>query len=402
MGEKGLTGGLVDFARRQPAVVVIVIVLVGLYLSKASSGASTRAVLVPGVDFPAPSLLTRNRTTYAVGVDPRTPDTISLLSSRDRRSWTTQPDALTAPPVWADAGGGLGPAAIGAFDGSYVLYYTTTWRELGLRCISAAASAHLDEPFVDTSLSPFVCQTDDGGSTDPSPFVDDAGHAYLAWSSPGRSGGAGPTLWAQRLRSDGLVLTGEPAVLLRPSLPWQQKRVASPSMIVEGGRDHLVYSAAPELNGRQVVASASCAGPLGPCHPAPKPMLTGGKVGFGPGGAHAFADSRHRWWLGLHSWDSPPADAYLPTGRFVVVPLRLRDDELSVQVKSLTQGRVRPPEQHDSHPRDHETRNHETRDHETRRDETRDQETRDRGDHARERNTTDSGGHAGPGTAAGG
>ncbi len=387
MGEKGLTGGLVDFARRQPAVVVIVIVIAGLYLSKASSGASTRAILVPGVDFPAPSLLTRNRTTYAVGVDPRTPGTISLLSSRDRRSWTTQPDALKAPPDWADPGGGLGPAAIGAFDGSYVLYYTTIWHELGIRCISAATSEHLDEPFVDTSQAPFVCQTADGGSTDPSPFVDDAGRAYLAWSSPGRPGGAGPTLWAQRLRSDGLVLTGEPAVLLRPSLPWQQKRVASPSMIVEQGRDHLVYSAAPELNGRQVVASASCTGPLGPCRPAPKPMLTGGKVGFGPGGAHAFTDSRHRWWLGLHGWDSPPAGAYLPTGRFVVVPLRVRDDGLSVQVKSLTQGRVRPPEQHGSHPRDHETRRH---------------ETRDRGDHAREQDAADSGAHAGPGTAAGG
>ncbi|WP_261575092.1 family 43 glycosylhydrolase [Frankia gtarii] len=387
MGEKGLTGGLVDFARRQPAVVVIAIVLVGLYLSKASSGASTRAVLVPGVDFPAPTLLTRNRTAYAVGVDPRFPDTISLLSSRDRRSWTTEPDALTAQPGWADPGGGLGPAAIGAFEGSYVLYYTTTVRGLGIRCISAATSDDLDEPFMDTSLAPFVCQTAAGGSTDPSPFVDDVGHAYLTWSSPGRPGGAGPTLWAQRLRSDGLVLTGEPAVLLRPSVPWQQKRVASPSMIVEDGRYHLVYSAAPELNGRQVVAGASCTGPLGPCKPAPKPMLTGGKVGFGPGGAHAFADSRHRWWLGLHSWDSPPAGSYLPTGRFVVVPLHVRDDGLSVQVNSVTQGRVRPPERHDSHPRDHETRDH---------------ETRDQDDHARKQNATDSGGHTGPGTAAGG
>jgi hypothetical protein len=344
MGEQGLTGGLIDYARRQPAVVIIVLVLVGLYASRAGSSASTRAVVVANVDFPAPSLLTRNRTTYVVGVDPRASTRIGLLSSRDRRSWTVQPDALRAPPPWAEPGGGLGPAAIGVFDGSYVLYYTAVVRGLGIRCVSAATSKHLDEPFVDTSLAPFVCQTADGGSTDPSPFVDAAGRPYLAWSSPGRAGGPGPTLWAQRLRSDGLVLTGDSAALLRPSRPWQHNRVASPSMIVDDGRYHLLFSAAPELNDRQVVADASCTSPLGPCQSADKPMLTGGKVGFGPGGAHAFTDARNRWWLGLHSWDTPPGGAYLPAGRFVLVPLKVRDDRVSVQVESVVQGQARPPE----------------------------------------------------------
>ncbi len=343
MGEKGLAGGLMDYARRQPAVVIIVMVLVGLYASKAGSAASTRAIAVADVDFPAPSLLTQDRTTYVVGVDPRAPTRIGLLSSRDRRSWTVQPDALAAPPPWAEPGGGLGPAAIGAFGDSFVLYYTAQVRGLGLRCVSAATTKDLEEPFVDTSLAPFVCQTGDGGSTSPSPYVDTAGRHYLAWSSPGRPGGPGPALWAQRLRSDGLVLTGEPAVLLRPGRGWQQNRVAGPSMITDDGKYHLIYSAAPDLNGRQVVGDAMCVSPLGPCTAADKPILTGGKVGFGPGGAHAFTDARDRWWLGLHSWDAAPGGAYQPAGRFVVAPLKLHDDHVSVQVKSLTQGQVRPP-----------------------------------------------------------
>ncbi|CAO5246077.1 family 43 glycosylhydrolase [Frankia sp. AgKG'84/4] len=351
MGEKGLAGGLMDYARRQPAVVIIVMVLVGLYASKAGSAASTRAIAVADVDFPAPSLLTHDRTTYVVGVDPRAPTRIGLLSSRDRRSWTVQPDALAAPPPWAEPGGGLGPAAIGAFGDSFVLYYTAQVRGLGLRCVSAATTKDLEEPFVDTSLAPFVCQTGDGGSTSPSPFVDAAGRHYLAWSSPGRPGGPGPALWAQRLRSDGLVLTGEPAVLLRPGRDWQQKRVAGPSMITDDGNYHLIYSAAPDLNGRQVVGDAMCVSPLGPCTAADKPILTGGKVGFGPGGAHAFTDARDRWWLGLHSWDAAPGGAYQPAGRFVVAPLKLHDDHVSVQVKSLTQGQVRPPE-HSRHNKD--------------------------------------------------
>ncbi|SNQ46476.1 conserved hypothetical protein [Frankia canadensis] len=362
MGEKGLTHGLIDYARRQPAVVIIVLVLVGLYASKAGSATSSRAVIVPNLDFPAPSLLTRDRTTYVVGVDPRAPDTIRLLTSRERRSWSVASGGLTAPPAWADSGGGLGPAAIGVFDGSYVLYYTAQVRGLGVRCVSAATSKHLDEPFVDTSLAPFVCQPAEGGSTDPSPFLDEAGRPYLAWSSPGQTAGAAPTLWAQRLRPDGLVLTGDPAVLLRPSLDWQQKRVASPSMISKDGHYHLVYSAAPELNDRQVVAAAECASPLGPCTAADKPLLTGGKIGSGPGGAHAFADARNRWWLGLHSWDAPPGGAYLPAGRLAVVPLKIRDGGVSTHVGSTTLGQVRTPEQHGTSGQDGDERDGRERD----------------------------------------
>ncbi|CAO5180858.1 Beta-xylosidase [Frankia sp. AiPs1] len=347
MGEKGLTGGLVDFARRQPAVVVLVLVIVGLYVSRSVSAQTTKAVIVPNVDFPAPALVTYNRTTFAVGVDPRSPDTIQLLSSRDRRSWTARASALASPPAWADPSRGLGPAAIGVFDGSFVLYYTATVRGLGLRCVSAATSKDLDEQFEDTSLAPFVCQTAEGGSTDPSPFVDTAGRPYLAWSSPGRPGGSGSTLWAQPLRSDGLVLTGEPAVLLRPSLPWQAGRVASPSVLGDHRHYHLVYTAAPELNARQVVADASCQSPLGPCRAAESPLLTGTTVGSGPGGAHAFADARDRWWLGLHSWDSAPTGAYTPAGQFVVAPLKVHDGKVTVPVTSTVRGRLRPAERHD-------------------------------------------------------
>jgi len=361
MGDKGLTGGLIDYARRQPAVVIVVLVLVGLYLSKSGSASSSRAVLVPNLDFPAPSLLVRDRSTYVVGVDPRAPETIRVLSSRDRRSWTVTSGGLRALPGWADPGGGLGPAAIGVFDDSYVLYYTAQVRGLDVRCVSAATSRHLDEPFVDTSLAPFVCQPAEGGSTDPSPFVDASGRPYLAWSSPGRAVGPVPTLWAQPLRRDGLVLTGDPAVLLRPSLGWQQKRVASPSMISKVGHNTLVYSAAPELNDRQVVATAQCTTPLGPCRAADRPMLTGGAIGSGPGGAHAFADTRDHWWLGLHSWDAPPGGSYLPAGRLAVVPLKIHDGEVFAHVTSTMPGQVRTPQRHD-HGGDRYDFNHEHRD----------------------------------------
>ncbi|ABD13326.1 hypothetical protein ThrDRAFT_00600 [Frankia casuarinae] len=366
-GEKGagLAQGLIDFVRRQPAVVVIIIVLGGLYLARSGPGPGSRAVLVPGIEFSAPSLITRNRTTYAFGVDPDSPGTVDVLSSRDRRSWTIEPAALRALPPWADPAGGLGPAAVGAFGHGFVMYYATAVRGLGVRCISAATADSADGPFVDTSLAPFICQTADGGSSDPSPFVDEAGRAYLAWASPGAGGGsdrnhgAPPTLWAARLRSDGLVLTGEPAVMLRPSLSWQQGRISAPSMISARGRHHLLYSAASSLGGRQVVATASCKGPLGPCLPAGEPMLTGGKVGFGPSGAHAFTDARDRWWVGLHSWDSRPDGVYLPIGRFVVAPLDVTRDAVTLHVDSLVRGRVLDPDERD--PPHERRRQHEDR-----------------------------------------
>lgn len=346
--DAGGTHGLIDFARRRPAVVLVVVVLGGLYFAGQAKHAATTAVLIPGVDLGDPSLITDGRTTYAYGTDPSSPRAVQVLSSRDRKSWKILPNALPRLPDWAEPeNGGVGSAAVAAFGDGFVMYYTSTVRGLGIRCISAATAPSADGPFRDTSLAPFICQTADGGSAEPAPFTDAAGHAYLAWSSPGSGPGAVPTLWAQRLRSDGLVLTGDPGVLLRPSLPWQVGRIGDPSMIAADGRFDLLYSAAPPTTDRRAVASAVCDGPTGPCKPADKPLLTSGTVGSGPGAAHAFTDSRDRWWVGLHSWDSQPAGGSLPTGRFVIAPLDVGKDGVGLRIDSLSRGRVRSPDEED-------------------------------------------------------
>ena len=63
-------------------------------------------------------------------------------------------------------------------------------------------------PTSTTRTRPLVCQADQGGSIDASPFRDDDGSLHLLWKNDGNAVGLDTWIWSQPLSADGVTLTG--------------------------------------------------------------------------------------------------------------------------------------------------------------------------------------------------
>ena len=103
-------------------------------------------------------------------------------------------DALPQLPEWAAQGLTWAPSIL-QHGSTFVLYNTARYAEVGLQCISRAVSDSPESPFTDDSTVPFICQTELGGSIDPSPFIDIDGKAYLLWKNDGNCCGKPVNIW---------------------------------------------------------------------------------------------------------------------------------------------------------------------------------------------------------------
>ncbi len=199
------------------------------------------------------------------------------------------------------------PEVLGAPNGTYVLYYTAQSLDPPAQCLGRAVSRSPEGPFVDRSRRPFVCQHDEGGSIDASPFADADGTLYLLWKNDGNCCGFETYIYAQRLSRDGLRLTGKPARLVEQDAPWEGSLVEAPTLWKEGARYYLFFSANDFGSERYAVGYATCRRPLGPCEDAPdNPILETACDAVGPGHQSIVRDDDGETWLVYHAW---PPDA---------------------------------------------------------------------------------------------
>ena len=77
------------------------------------------------------------------------------------------------------------------------------------QAIGVAVSDRPAGPFHPAGDGPLVCQIGEGGSIDPSTFVDRTGTRYLVWKNDGNSCGRPTWVTIQPLSADGLALAGE-------------------------------------------------------------------------------------------------------------------------------------------------------------------------------------------------
>ena len=103
------------------------------------------------------------------------PGNVQVLRSRDLVRWKKGKDAMPKVGAWAYPQRTWAPEVLDVGDGTYVLYYTGLSNQLGRQCVGRAVARSPGGPFVDRWSEPLVCQTDEGGSIDPSPFRDDDG-----------------------------------------------------------------------------------------------------------------------------------------------------------------------------------------------------------------------------------
>jgi beta-xylosidase len=260
-------------------------------------------------DFPDPFVFRAGAFWYAMSTQ-RGLAKVPVIRSTDLVHWEDRGDALPALPRWSHFGAVWAPSVLAAGAAGFVLYYATPDEASGLQCISYAVSALPDGPYVDTSSGPLVCQTDRGGSIDPSPFRDADGRPWLVWKSEGTLDGEPTRIWSQPLSEDGRGLFGQPTELLSTAQAWEQPIVEAPSMARIGGTFHLFYSGNRWETSAYGVGHARCDGPAGPCHrTAPSPVLAAHPSEAGAGSGEVFFDVDGSPKLAYHAWD-PSAVGY--------------------------------------------------------------------------------------------
>jgi beta-xylosidase len=229
---------------------------------------------------------------------------VPVLTSPDLVDWTEAADALPELPAWADAGKTWAPEAIELAPDRYLLYYTVAGRESGRQCVGRAVATAPRGPYRDDSAGPLVCQAEQGGSIDASPFRDADGTLWLLWKNDGNAVGVDTWLWSQRLSADGLTLVGEPTRLLKQTEPWEGTLIEGPFFHRHDGKLLLFFAANAYDKDTYAEGYAVCEGPTGPCVKAPEnPILKTNDAASGPGHA-AMVEKDGRTWLLYHAW--PP------------------------------------------------------------------------------------------------
>jgi beta-xylosidase len=259
---------------------------------------------VHDVDFPDPFVLRTSDgyvafATNAAGVN------VQVARSVDLWTWQAGADALPVLPAWAEAGNTWAPTVLPRGDG-YVLYVTVREPRSRRQAITVAWSERPEGPYRDTSREPLVFQEQQGGSIDPSPFVDDTGdgEAYLLWKCDANALNRRSSLWAQRLAGDGRSLVGRPYRLLEHDAAWERPLIEAPALVAHEGRYYLFYSANWWESDRYGIGYAVAGSVLGPYRKVTtrRPWFASDAGVSGPGGQEFVAGPDGRLRMAYHGW----------------------------------------------------------------------------------------------------
>ncbi|MGH9838210.1 MAG: family 43 glycosylhydrolase [Blastocatellia bacterium] len=261
-------------------------------------------------DFPDPFVLRVCNNYFAFSTNARG-ENIPVIKSNNLAHWEKVGDALPRLSSWAAPNRSLtwAPSVIQRGD-KFVMYYTAHHIATRRQCIGRAISNRPEGPYVDDSSAPFVCQTNLGGSIDPSPFLDGDGKLYLLWKNDGNCCGQSAGIWIQQLSDDGLALVGQYTELLRHDQSWESPLIEGPAMLKEGGRYYLFYSANKYESEDYAVGYATSRFINGPfSKPQYTPILAKNEIAKGPGGQEFFTDADGKRWMAYHAW-KPGAVGY--------------------------------------------------------------------------------------------
>jgi beta-xylosidase len=259
-------------------------------------------------DFPDPDTLKVGDTYYAYATgNAEAQASVQAARSRDLVHWDMLPDAMPDFPQWAEHDRGLvwAPEVTTSADGkTYLLYFVARVAGTSRQCIGMAASAKPEGPFESPAPKPLICQEDQGGSIDPSSFVDEDGTRYLLWKNDGNCCGQATWIYIQKISSDGRMLEGEPARLITADQRWEGALVEAPTLWKHAGKYYLFYSANDYSTPNYAVGYAVADSPLGPYQKPAKPLLVSDlkNAVVGPGGQDIAVDKDGETWMVYHTW----------------------------------------------------------------------------------------------------
>lgn len=253
-------------------------------------------------NFPDPQILAREDGGYMAIATNGNGQNVQRLDSQDMVTWEQGADVLPSLPQWSYPGKVWAPEIIRWTDGTYRLYYTTRSPDPEVQCISVASSAALEGPYEDVSAEPMICETEEGGSIDQSPFIASDGSAWLYWKNDGNAIGVDTWIRVQQLTDDGLGVTGEITDLLQQDLPWEEELVEGPVVVEIDGLFHMFYSGNGYWSSNYAVGHATAPSPTGPFTKSGDPVLVANDVASGPGHNHLI-EVEGQWWTVYHAWE---------------------------------------------------------------------------------------------------
>ncbi len=257
-------------------------------------------------DFADPFVLVDDGEYYAYATN-AIGKNIQVARSTDLVKWQVLNDALPALPGWAKLGGSLVWAPeVAKIGDTYLMYYTARDKESDRQCVGVATSDKPEGRFRDTNDKPFVCQAQEGGTIDASPFFDE-GKWYLLFKNDGNCCSIPTHLYVQEMAPDGLSLLGEPTRLVRNDKAWEGRVVEAPTMWKHEGKYYLFFSANDYAGPPYAVGYATCETAMGPCQDAPEnPILKSTRTKppvIGPGHQTIILDDDGDTWLVYHAWE---------------------------------------------------------------------------------------------------
>lgn len=252
-------------------------------------------------NFPDPQILPDPDGGYvAIATNGNTMN-IQVLTSDDLVHWQQGSDAMPELAEWTGPGKVWAPEAIRLADDRWAVYYTTRAPDPEIQCIGVAFADHPAGPYVDGSDGPLICEQDQGGSIDASPFLDSAGKLHLYWKNDGNAVGVDTWISVQELSADGASLQGEPTQLIKQDLPWEGHLVEGPYVIERDRTFHLFYSANDYGSADYAVGHATAESPTGPFTKSGDPVLVSNEVAAGPGHC-ALIEVDDTVWMAYHAW----------------------------------------------------------------------------------------------------
>lgn len=255
---------------------------------------------VHAFNFPDPQVLPDGARWLAIATNGNGSN-VQALTSADLITWEQADDALPQVAPWSATGKVWAPEIIAWPDGTFRLYYTTRSPDPEVQCLSVASSDTLRGPYTDVSRAPLVCETDEGGSIDASPFIDDDGTAWLYWKNDGNAINVDTWMKVQKLAQDGLSVTGELTKLFRQDQAWEGPLVEGPAVVKVDDTYHLFYSGNGFWTDQYGVGHATASSPTGPFTKTPEPILKSNDVAAGPGHNQLFKVG-DQWWTVYHAW----------------------------------------------------------------------------------------------------
>lgn len=259
-------------------------------------------------------------------------------------------DAMPDLPPWAREGWTWAPEVI-PHNGRFLIYFTAKERRSQLQCVGVAGADSPMGPFTSEATEPLVCQREIGGTIDPHAYRDADGQLYLYFKNDGNHPDfrRATDIFVQRLAPDGLSLVREPVALLRNDKPWEEHVIESPTMVRQGDRYILFFSAnhfgweEHQRLSPYAMGYARCEGPMGPCTDNPdNPILYSyntPEAGCLSGPGHqALFEAGGRQFIVFHAHGARPGCRRGDLGRYMyIAPLLWRDGEPQIGV-SLRSG----------------------------------------------------------------